>query len=124
MIKKITLRPSKVIFCYDENMHPFILVITGPAGSGKSTTALRLAKEIKQCVNIDVDVVKHMIVNGFINPKVFRSGDYLVLTLVYLPRIFTMQGTTLLSMAISTNSRGKIFKSMSHLTIKYYCCRA
>lgn len=44
----------------------FILAITGPTGSGKSTTASRLAKEISQCVNIDADVVKHMIVNGFI----------------------------------------------------------
>ena len=47
-------------------MKPFILAITGPAGSGKSTIASRLAKEVNQCVNIDADVVKHMIVNGFI----------------------------------------------------------
>lgn len=45
---------------------PFILAVTGPAGSGKSTTASRLAKEINKCVNIEVDHVKHFIVNGFI----------------------------------------------------------
>lgn len=44
---------------------PFILAITGPTGSGKSTTASRLANEINQCVNIDVDLVKHFIVSGF-----------------------------------------------------------
>jgi hypothetical protein len=42
-----------------------ILAITGPAGSGKSTVAGELAKQIDRCVNIDADVVKHMIVNGF-----------------------------------------------------------
>ncbi|HJQ08274.1 MAG TPA: adenylyl-sulfate kinase [Candidatus Saccharimonadales bacterium] len=47
-------------------MKSFILAITGPAGSGKSTTASKLATQVKQCVNIDADVVKHMIVNGFI----------------------------------------------------------
>ena len=44
----------------------FILAITGPAGSGKSTVAGKLAEQIDQCVNIDADVVKHMIVNGFV----------------------------------------------------------
>ncbi len=47
-------------------MTPFLLAITGPAGSGKSTTASKLAEHIEHCVNIDADVVKHMIVNGFI----------------------------------------------------------
>lgn len=44
----------------------FILAITGPSGSGKTTVAAKLAKKIKQCVNIDADHVKHFIVNGFI----------------------------------------------------------
>jgi len=44
----------------------FLLAITGPAGSGKSTAAGQLAKQIERCVNIDADVVKHMIVNSFV----------------------------------------------------------
>jgi len=44
----------------------FILAITGPTGSGKTTTASELAKQIDKCVNIDADTVKHMIVTGFI----------------------------------------------------------
>ena len=47
-------------------MKSFILAITGPTGSGKSMTASKLSKEIERCVNIEVDHVKHMIVNGFI----------------------------------------------------------
>ena len=42
-------------------MSNFVLAITGPAGSGKSTVATRLAKQIEKCVNIDADYVKHMV---------------------------------------------------------------
>lgn len=58
----------------------FVLALTGPAGSGKSTIAGKLAKEIEQCVNIDVDHVKHMIVSGFIydkTPKGVRQWELL-----------------------------------------------
>lgn len=47
----------------------FVIAITGPAGSGKSTVGGNLAKQIEQCVNIDVDLVKHMIVSGFVYDK-------------------------------------------------------
>jgi broad-specificity NMP kinase len=43
----------------------FIIAITGPTGSGKSTIAKQIAGNIQRCVNIDVDVVKHFIHNGF-----------------------------------------------------------
>ena len=43
----------------------FVLALTGPAGSGKSTIAEKLAKQIDRCVNIDADHIKHMIVSGF-----------------------------------------------------------
>jgi 2-phosphoglycerate kinase len=43
----------------------FVLAITGPTGSGKSTVSEKLAKQIDQCVNIDADHIKHMIVSGF-----------------------------------------------------------
>jgi predicted kinase len=43
----------------------FVLVITGPTGSGKSTVAEKVAKRFDDCVNIDADHIKHMIVSGF-----------------------------------------------------------
>lgn len=43
----------------------FVLAVTGPTGSGKSTVAEKLAKQVDRCVNIDADHIKHMIVSGF-----------------------------------------------------------
>lgn len=43
----------------------FTLALSGPAGSGKSTIAEKLAKQADKCVNIDADHIKHMIVSGF-----------------------------------------------------------
>lgn len=45
--------------------NPFLIAITGPTGSGKSTAAQLLAEQFDTCVNIDVDLVKHFIVSGF-----------------------------------------------------------
>ena len=45
---------------------PKTIAITGPTGSGKTTTAQLLAQKIDKSVNIDADHVKHFIVNGFV----------------------------------------------------------
>lgn len=45
--------------------NPIVLAITGPSGAGKSTIGEELAKQLDQCVNIEADHIKHMIVSGF-----------------------------------------------------------
>ncbi len=49
-------------------MKPFICLITGPAGVGKSTTAESLCKEFSKTARIDVDHIRHMIRNGKVRP--------------------------------------------------------
>ncbi len=42
-----------------------VVVITGPTGSGKTSIAEKLAKQLDKCVNIDADHIKHTIPSGF-----------------------------------------------------------
>ena len=44
---------------------PSVIVITGPAGSGKSSTARLLASELKTCYVIDIETINYMLVDGF-----------------------------------------------------------
>ncbi len=43
----------------------FVLALTGPGGSGKTSLATKLAKELPGWVNIDADHIKHMVPSGF-----------------------------------------------------------
>jgi hypothetical protein len=61
-------------FAMLNRMSRFVLAITGPSGSGKSTIGEKLAKQLGQCVNIDADHVKHMIVSGFYRDKNNPAG--------------------------------------------------
>jgi len=49
-------------------MKPFICLITGPAGVGKSTIAELLVKEFAKTARIDVDYIRHMIRAGKVRP--------------------------------------------------------
>lgn len=56
------------------NAIPAIVVITGPAGSGKSTVSAALAKRLEKCVHIEADHVKHFVVDGF-HPVTSADGN-------------------------------------------------
>ena len=52
----------------------FVLAITGPTGSGKTTVSEKLASSLEACVNIDADHVKHMILSGFYEDDLNPGG--------------------------------------------------
>lgn len=49
-------------------MKPFICLITGPAGVGKTTVANALAKEFPKTARINVDELRHCIIRGKVHP--------------------------------------------------------
>ncbi len=53
------------LFVTIQYMSNFVVAITGPTGAGKSTVGEGVAKRLGQCVTIDADHLKHMIVGGF-----------------------------------------------------------
>ncbi len=44
---------------------PFVQLITGPMGAGKSTVSRSMAKQIGNCVDIDIEHINYMLPNGF-----------------------------------------------------------
>src|SRR6266481_5899774 len=58
----------------------FICLLIGPAGAGKTTASLLLAKKFKKCAVIEVDVIRHMIKGGYIPPFGEDGYDQLVLS--------------------------------------------
>jgi hypothetical protein len=55
-------------------MSKFVIAITGPTGSGKTTIGERLAKRLERCVNIDTDHLKHMVPSGFYRDSTNPGG--------------------------------------------------
>lgn len=49
-------------------MKPFICLITGPAGVGKSTITELLVKKFTKTALVDVDYIRHTIKNGYKKP--------------------------------------------------------
>ncbi|MCK5633388.1 AAA family ATPase [bacterium] len=52
---------------------PFICIITGPCGAGKSTISKKLAKETKNSVYIDVDSLRDIVENGYADPTKYTK---------------------------------------------------
>lgn len=51
-----------------------VLIITGPAGAGKNTVAKIFANKRSRCAVIDVDVVRHMLMQPHLAPWAGEEG--------------------------------------------------
>lgn len=54
---------------------PNLYIITGPAGSGKSTISKKLAESLDKSVLIEGDDIYHHVVGGYVSP--WKSGNHL-----------------------------------------------
>ena len=49
-------------------MKPHVILITGPAGAGKTTITKKLAEKIPQTAVLEVDMLRRSIKNGYVHP--------------------------------------------------------
>lgn len=59
----------------------FICLITGPAGSGKSSISKALASKFERSAIIEVDTLRHMIKGGYVRPWPYNEEVELQLSL-------------------------------------------
>ncbi len=59
----------------------FICLITGPAGSGKSSVSKALASKFERSAVIEVDTLRHMIKGGYVRPYPYNEEVELQLSL-------------------------------------------
>lgn len=59
----------------------FICLITGPAGSGKSSVSKELAGKFERSAVIEVDTLRHMIKGGYVRPWPYNEEVELQLSL-------------------------------------------
>ncbi len=52
----------------EEQEEKFICLITGPAGSGKSSVTKALAKKLERSAVIEVDKLRAMVIGGYVRP--------------------------------------------------------
>ena len=59
---------------------PLICLLIGPGGSGKTTASKLLAQKFEKSAVIEVDMIRHMIANGHVDPFLKEGTDQLVLS--------------------------------------------
>ncbi len=52
---------------------PFVCLITGPVGSGKSSVSKALAKKFERSAVIEVDILRAMVVSGHVRPYPYNE---------------------------------------------------
>ncbi len=92
-----------------------VLLITGPPASGKNTVAECLGKRMYNCAVVDVDDVRHMIVQPIVDPWQQEEGARQraigVLNACAMARNFESQGFDTVLVDLLTDETAKMYRS-------------
>lgn len=66
--------PFAVVPPVEPGVEPgMVMIVTGPAGAGKSTVARELCRRFERAAHIAVDALRHMVVSGYASPLPGRA---------------------------------------------------
>jgi ADP-ribose pyrophosphatase YjhB (NUDIX family)/chloramphenicol 3-O-phosphotransferase len=71
---ELTGAPFAVATPVEPEVEPgMVVIVTGPAGAGKSTVARALCRRFERAAHIAVDALRHMVVSGYASPVPGRA---------------------------------------------------
>lgn len=100
---------------------PFLLILTGPPGAGKTTTAILLAEYFTPSVVIEADALWAHVVNGFIEPwedgADSQNAALVRASLAAAARLASAGYATVLSGHVGPRFLGPVRDELSHLLV-------
>lgn len=95
-----------------------ILILTGPPASGKTTIGPLIAKQLERCAVVDVDLLRHMVVQPHVAPWRGAAGQAQlqlgVQNACALARKFRQEGFAVVILDVLTDTTAQIYRNLLH----------